>query len=215
VLRQLAEPLSDVFEVNTLVREKLYPAKDAEERKTLFATFIAQAGEHTRAEILDQLFDDLDLQEADEEGRLSPRLAVRHKARECLIELFGYAKDVKSEDKPVLVQTTETSQARFIDAIATFASPKIDTADRRVLHATDEDYLARACARYLVGRGADNDIRDYVEKRLPTAGGDKKRELERLLDQLGWTPLHVAAEEYENEWLEELIAKRRKRKCAG
>ena len=207
VLAQLVEPLYDVFQVNDLVRDKLYPAKDAKQRRALLDAFIAKAGEHARLGVLDYLFEDLDLQEADEHGAVSPPLRPRHKARECLIELFGYPKEVKSEDRPVLTLNQETTQARFIDAIAPFASPKVDVEVRRIFHATEEDYLAEACARYLVGRGADKEIRTYVDKRLPMAEGDRKRELERLLDQLGWTPLHVAAAEYENERLEDLIAK--------
>jgi ankyrin repeat protein len=206
VLAQLAEPLFDGFKVEELVREKLYPANDAQERKALLAKFIAENGEQSRAGIVEYLFDDLDMQEADEQGSLSPPLKKRYKARECLIELFGRPMEVTAKDKPVLVLTDETTQARFIDAIALFP-PKIDAAVRKILHSTEDDYLATACVRYLVGRGADADIRRYVEQRLPTAGGDRKEELQRMQDQLGWTPLHVAAAKYEDEVMEGLVAK--------
>lgn len=207
VLAQLAKPLFDVFEVENLVREKLYAAKDAQDRKALLDAFIANAGEQSSQGVLDQLFEDLHMQEADEKGLLSPPLKPRYKARECLVELFGYPKEVKARARPFVELNNETNQARFIDAIALFPSPKVDAAVRKILHSTDDDYLARACARYLVGRGADNEIRDYVEKRLLTADEAKKRDLERMMDQIGWTPLHVAAAEYENERMEELLSK--------
>jgi ankyrin repeat protein len=206
VLEQLAQPLFDVFTVDRLVREKLYPAKDAQDRKALVDAFLATAGQQAKDGIREQLFDDLDSQEADEQGRLSPPLKDRYLARECLIELFGYPAGVKAEDKPLFVPNTDTSQARFIDAIVNFPSPRIDAAVCKVFQATEEDYLARACARYLVGRGADDEIRRYVAKRLPTADAGQQRELSLLQDQLGWTPLHAAAAEYQNERLEELIA---------
>jgi cytohesin len=65
--------------------------------------------------------------------------------------------------------------------------------------------LARACARFLAGRGGDADILKYVEKRLLRADEQRRRQLTRLSDQVGWTPLHVAAETYENGKLEALI----------
>jgi hypothetical protein len=97
------------------------------------------------------------------------------------------------------------AQARFIDTLAYFPSAKIDEAVRDILHSTEADYLAHTCARFLAGRGADDEIRKYVEKRLPGAGKEKRRELSRLLDRLGWTPLHLAAETYENGKLNALI----------
>ena len=207
VLTQLAEPLFDVFEVEKLAREKLYAAKDAQERKALLDAFLAKAGEQSRQGVVDQLFADLNLEEADEEGRLSPPLKPRRRARECLVELFGYSPDVKGIARPFNVLNSEAIQARLVDTIALFPSPNTDTAVRKILHSTDDDYLARACARYLVGRGADEEIRAYVAKRLPTTDEAQKRDLERISAQIGWTPLHVAAEKYENEWLEELLSK--------
>src|SRR5205814_1609672 len=103
---------------------------------------------------------------ADEEGRLGPPLKEKYAARACLVELYGYPKGVKSKERPHLLPTGDAMQARFIDALAFFPSTKIDQAVREVLHSTNHDSLARACARYLVGRGADPDIRRYVEQHL-------------------------------------------------
>jgi ankyrin repeat protein len=206
VLKQLAVPLYDVFEVSTLIRDKLYRTKDAKERKVLFDEFVAKRGEVARQGILLDLFHDLDMQEADEQGRVSPPLKDKYAARVCLIELYGYPKNVKSEQRPHLLPTNQAMQARFIDAVAFFPTVKIDKAVRAILRSTDHDYLARSCARYLVGRGADADIQQYVQQRMKNANAERRSQLERLLDQLGWTPLHVAAEHGEPAMVENAIA---------
>src|SRR5262249_31035832 len=87
-LKQLAAPLYDVFEVSTLIRDELYRSKDAKERKTLFDDFIAKRGDVARQGILVYLFGDLNTQEADERGNLSPPLKDKYAARVCLIELY-------------------------------------------------------------------------------------------------------------------------------
>jgi ankyrin repeat protein len=205
VLKQLAASRYDVFEVQALIREKLYRARDAKERKTLFDAFVAKGGEAGREGCLVYLFDDLDTQEADEEGRLGPPLKEKYRARECLIELYSYPKDVKSTKRPRLVPTDNSTQARFIEALNHFPSPKIDRAVREVLHSTDHDYLARSCVHYLTGRNADPDIKRYVEQRLKKADKERRKELESLLAQLGWTRLHAAAETNDTVRIEELI----------
>jgi ankyrin repeat protein len=65
--------------------------------------------------------------------------------------------------------------------------------------------LAQACAQYLVGRGADEDIRKYVDKHLKGASAKRRKELQRLRERIGWTPLHVAAEKGESNKVETLI----------
>jgi ankyrin repeat protein len=207
VLKQLSVPLYDVFEVERLIRDKLYRTKDAKERKVLFDEFVAKRGEVGRQGILLDLFHDLDMQEADEHGNLSPPLKDKYAARVCLIELYGYPKDVKSEQRPHLLPTNESMQARFIDAVAFFPTAKIDKAVQAVLRSTDDDYLSRSCARYLVGRGADADIQEYVQQHMKNANAERRMELQRMLDQLGWTSLHVAAERGEPAMVENVIAK--------
>jgi ankyrin repeat protein len=193
--------------VEDLVRNKLYADKDPMVRKSLVSTFIEKEGVLSRDGILLQLFDDLDLQEADEQGRLSPPLNGKYSARACLVEVFNFPKDVKSKDRPFIMPTENCTQARFIDVVAFFPSPKIDAVVRKVLHATDEDYLARSCIRYLVGRGADDDIRKYVTKRLSGADEEHRKKLERLEEQLGWTPLHVAADMSEEGRIDDILRK--------
>jgi ankyrin repeat protein len=207
-LKQLAAPRYDVFEVEALAREKLYRIKDAKGRKKLFDAFVAKRGEVALQGCLLQLFGDLSTQEADEEGRLSPPLKAKYAARACLVELYGYPGTVKSKECPYLLPTENAVQARFIDALAFFPSPKLDEAVRAVLHSADDDYLAKACLRYLVGRGADRDIRQYVEHRLKGANPGRRAELESMLERVGWTALHAAAETGEPAVVENLIRKR-------
>lgn len=205
VLKQLAEPRYNIFEAQTLVREKLYKTKDAKARKDLLTTFVAERGEVARQGVLLYLFGDLDTQEADEEGRLGPPLKEKYAARRCLVDLFGYPEGVKSKDRPVLLPLENCSQARFIDTLVHYHTESIDRAVREVLHSTDEIYLAQACSRYLVGRGADKEILKYVEQRLPGADLERRRELETMKERVGWTPLHVAADQRDPGLVERLI----------
>lgn len=207
VLKQLAMARYNVFSIESLLRSKLYPAKAPKERQSLLETFLANEGDAARDGIVLYLFEDLSLQEADEEGRLSPPLKGKYAARACLIELFGYPKDVKSSSRPYVNTIENCALARFIDTLIYFPTPKIDQAVRRIMHSTEEEYLVRACARYLTGRGVDADIKQYIEKRLKSATASESRELDRLSEQLGWTPLHAAVAEGEPERIVELILK--------
>ena len=119
-LKQLAAPRYNVFEVESLIREKLYLAKDAKERRLLFDAFVAKCGDVARQGILVYLFEDLHIQEADEGGHLSPGLKEKYAARACLVELFGYPEAVKSKDQPHLLPVENCTQARFIDTLVFF-----------------------------------------------------------------------------------------------
>jgi hypothetical protein len=151
------------------------------------------------------LFEDLSMQEAVEEGRLSRPMQRKYAARICLVELYGYPREVRSNNKPYVRSVSNFEQARFIDEIALFPTAKIDQAVRKVFHSTDDDNLARACARYLAGRGADEDIRKYVRKRLKNSSGERRKALLCLKERIGWTALHAAAEMGLEGKMEELI----------
>ncbi len=196
-LRQLAEPRYNVFDVQTLIRTKLYRAKDAAERRRLFDDFVAKRGEVARLGILVYLFEDLDRQESVEQGRF-----LKDDARVCLMELFQYSKDVKSKDRPQALPLENCEQARFIHALAYFPTAKIDQAVLQIMRSTDENNLAVSCAWYLVGRGADMAIRKSVEQRLRNLAIKRDKhaaewlqsQLQGVLEAQGWTPLHVAVQ---------------------
>src|SRR5262249_37605233 len=113
-LKQLARPTYDGIAVEKLIRNKLYPAKTAKERKALVEKFVAKNGQVAKDGIRWDLFDDLDMQEADEQGRVSPKLNPRYRARECLIDVFGLPATVKSKDRPKTKPLEIAAQARFI-----------------------------------------------------------------------------------------------------
>ncbi len=165
-LRQLAEPRYNVFKVQTLVRERLYRAKDAGARKKLLDEFVAKHGEVGRQGVLLYVWGDFELQEAAEEGRCDALLRTKYPARACLTELFAYPKEVKSKDRPKMYPVENCTQARFIDAIAYFPTAKIDQSVIRIMQSTDEINLAVSCSRYLLGRGSDLEIRAAMERCL-------------------------------------------------
>jgi len=206
-LRELSKPRYDCFKVEALIRQKLYRTKDTKQRKQLLDIFVAKYGEVARQGILVDLFDDLGIQEADEKGSISPRFKKneRYDARNCLVELFNYPKNVKSEDVPDLDPLGNCTKAGLFDALALFPTNKLDDAVREVFRSTDEDYLASACAKYLIGRGADADIRKYVQQHSKGANQERGQQLTAMLDWLGWTTVHLAASTGDAHRVETLI----------
>jgi ankyrin repeat protein len=200
VLKQLAEPRYSAQQVQDFVRNKLYRTREAQDRKKLVEAFVAERGDVARQGMILFLFWDL---EVDEEGR--DRLEGSYAAGACLSDVFGYPKNVKSSDKPSLLPLTNGAQAGIIGTLVYFPSDNIDRAVRKVLHSTDDLYLASACQRYLIGRGADADIRQFVDKRLAKADDERRKEFAKMLEKLGWTRLHVAAEDGEPQRIKTLI----------
>lgn len=96
-VKYLARPTYDSWDVNRFVRHDLYAAGGARERQTRFDAYLSKHGEASRDGILLQLFEDLDQLEASEQHRLPPPLKeFDDQPRQCLIELYGKGKDVKS-----------------------------------------------------------------------------------------------------------------------
>jgi ankyrin repeat protein len=190
--KQLGRPAYDAIAVEDLVRNRLYPAKTTKERKTLVDKFAANNGEIAREGIRWALFEDLDTQEADEEGRLSPKLNPRHRARECLVDVFGLPATVKSKDRPLVAPLETAAQARFVQTLHYDRSEKLDRALRDLLAKTDYDYMAKGCLDRLVGRGYDAEIEAYLKRRLPHLEGRDRKELLAYEAKLGWTRLHAA-----------------------
>jgi ankyrin repeat protein len=194
VPKQLARPTYSVFPVHDLVRDRLYPAKTAKERKVLVDDFVAKNGEIARDGIRWYLFEDLDTQEADEEGRLHPKLNPRYRARECLIDVFGLPATVKSKDRPRHQPLEACAQARFIQTLHYDRSEKLDRALADLLAKTDDDYMAKGCLDRLVGRGYDPEIGAYLKRCLPRLQGRDRKQLLAYETKLGWTRLHAAVD---------------------
>jgi hypothetical protein len=184
VMKQLRTPTFDVFKTARFVRETLYPQKSPAIRKELFQSFVDQNGPASSDGTLRKLFGDLETQEADEQCRLFPPQKKKHDARNVLILLFGYPKDVKSDQKPFIDTWSATEQARFIEALVHDRSKKIDKAIHDIfLKVEKDDFLALACMKRLIGRGFDDELKAYCSRRIGQIGYFKE-ELEEMLTRL-------------------------------
>jgi hypothetical protein len=168
VLKQLAVPTYDVFKINDFVRDELYPDKSPESRRAMFREFLRAHGQASSDGVLLQLFDDLDTQEADEQHRLSPPLKKKYDARALLVQLYEFTGTVSSTNKPYVTNWDSCDLARFIKTLGHYESRKIDAAVHDIFaKITDDDYLALACMDRLMGKGHDQEIRRYCERRIP------------------------------------------------
>lgn len=193
-IKQLGLPAYSVHTVRDLLRERLYKAKTAQERKTLVDDFVTSNGAVARDGILWELFKDLDEQEAIEQGRIRPPDSEPYKARECLIEVFGLPANVKSEDRPKRVPLSAIAQAVFVQTLHFDRSEKLDRALRDILAKTEDNYLADGCITRLAGRGYDADIDAYLKRRSPPLSEHDRAWLLEFQAKLGWTRLHAAVD---------------------
>lgn len=168
VLGQLKVPAYDTFKTYDFVRDKLYPEKSGARRKSMFDAFTRNNGPAFSDGILLQLFEDLDMQESNDEHRLSPPLTEHYDARNLLIQLYGFGTQVKSADKPFIKTWENGATARFIEALWQDKDPEVNEAIKNILlNANDDDYVAVACMNHLMHRGYDQEIRNYCERRIP------------------------------------------------
>ncbi|MEO2090475.1 MAG: ankyrin repeat domain-containing protein, partial [Gemmataceae bacterium] len=194
VLKQLARPAYDGNAVEDFLGDKLYPAKTAMERKELVDGYVKAHGEVARDGIRWLLFNDLDWQIADEEGRMHPPSGDRRpKARECLVDVFGYTGQVTLKDRPKNHPPSVWGQRELIDSLRYDRSEKIDRAVRDILAKTGDRDLGRACLNRLVGRGCDADIEAYL-KRLVALKQTDPEFVAAYTARFGWTWLHRAVE---------------------
>src|SRR6185369_388871 len=109
------------------VRNVLYrPTSDEEERRRSLERYVRthQAGADG---VLNQLFDDLDSQEACEQGRLFPKDACsKADPRRLLIDLFGRGKDVRSADRPIFSSISLGDHYAFVEALTHDKSRRVD-----------------------------------------------------------------------------------------
>lgn len=170
VLKQLAVPTYDVFKINDFVRDELYLNKSRDKRRAMFNEFIRTNGPAFADGVLLQLFDDLDIQEAEEQHRLSGRLKGKYDARSLLVQLYGFPNSVSSTNKPYITNWASGDMARFIKALGHYQSRKVDEAVHGVFSSiTDDDYLALACMDRLKGQEYDEEVRGYCNRRIPNS----------------------------------------------
>jgi hypothetical protein len=208
-LKLLARPTYPLFQTQSFVRETLYRTADARKRRELFNAFVAKHGEPAREGILLQLFEDLDLLEANEQKRLFPPLEeFGDQPRRLLIELYGKGKKVRSTERSKYPDAlSDVGKARLIEeGLIHDRSVKVDQSVRKVLLSVRAgDDLALACMRRLVGRGYDADIEKYCRRRLPALPREDRKPLQEMLDRLGWTRLHVAVERQDRDGVRRLL----------
>jgi ankyrin repeat protein len=197
-LQLLAWPTYAAVAIEEFVHEQLYREKDPRRCRALFDAYLARHGQGARDGIQLQLFDDLAMLEARENKWVSqPLPGFADQPRRLLIELYGKPKDVKSQDRPWVEALSDGARARLIDGGLVYdRSEKLDRAVRELLAASgDDDSLARACIRRLVGRGYDADIEEYLRRRSPHLKDKNDQEaLGEVRRRLGWTRLHVAVD---------------------
>ncbi len=186
-----------------------YKEPDPAKCRALFDAFLQRHGEAARDGILQQLYDDLDALEASEQKRRFPPVTeFADQPRKLLIHLYGKPKDVKSADRPRVKALSDGDRARVIgEGLIYDHSEKIDRAVRDLLRsAGDDDYLAQACVQRLIGRGYDADIEAYCRRRLKEVTDPRDRaDLEGDLERLGWTMLHVAVSNNDQDGLRALL----------
>jgi len=166
VLQILARPVFDVFKAERFVRLELYSSTSSEKRRRALDEYV-KTHEAGADGVLNQLFEDLEWQEAREQGRTSSGDDwPKGDPRRLLIELFGRDPSVKSADRPIFSSVSQADHDAFMKALTHDTSRRVDEAVRAILNKTvDDDYLALSCMRRLLGRGYDNDIRRYVARR--------------------------------------------------
>jgi ankyrin repeat protein len=204
----LKEPTYDEEGARKFVREKLYAAADAKERRTLFDAYVAKHGRATRHGILLMLYGDLRDQDNPAEKRPRPEPGVPPvRPRECLVDLYGLPKTVKSWDGPFYEPPNSGDRSRLIEGGMVFdASEKTDRLFRDYLAGKPEDDLARACLKRLAGRGYDADIERYCRQRLKNPD-ENTNYCEEALAKLGRTPLHLAVERGDPDVLRASLAR--------
>lgn len=112
-----ARPTYDSDAVHREVRA-LYAAAPAA-RAARFRELVDAGGPAVKDGILRALFGDLDGQEAYEQKRVSPPTAgADYRARECLMELYGYPATVKAKDRPYPVYSSRYERERLLEAVA-------------------------------------------------------------------------------------------------
>ena len=189
VLQVLAEPTWSVFVAERIANEELYRATGLVRRRAIFSAALEQHGTGLRRGLMEKLFGDLDLLEADEEGRLHPKLTrFRHQPRELLQQLYGYPEDVCAADLPPRKQGMSISElARLVELLVHDDSKSIDAQVLVLFEGArrDEPWLAMGCAARLLLRGERERVEKYLESLL---AGDRPRHVEqragRMLEKL-------------------------------
>jgi ankyrin repeat protein len=188
VLKQLTRPTYDYRAVEDFILKQLYPAKTANERKELVEAFVKKHGDVARDAIRWNLFHDLP-ELGDDYLHLSD--GSEAKARECLVQAFGYPDRVTRKDRPDEEPVAEGAQADLVSALVYDRSVKIDKFARDLLAKEEDNHTGLKLLDRLVGRGYDADIEAFLKRQGDKLNAD---DLKKYEARLGWTRLHAAVE---------------------
>ncbi len=126
-LKFLAQPTYNPAEVARFVHDELYAAAGARERRAAFDAYGARRGEAYGDGVLLRLYDDLQRLEQHEQHS-APLTEFAEQPRQCLIELCGRGKDVRSADRPQAGHAVGIRRGR-VDRIRPYLRPECE--DRR------------------------------------------------------------------------------------
>lgn len=165
-VRQLAVPVYDVFVAEAFVRKMLYPLKSVEKRREKLASHLHEYGDAAKDGVLMQLFEDLETQIADEEGRHHPPLKKKYDARNVLDELFDYSPPFSSSRRPFVATWAGSERVRFIQSLGHPLSAPIKQEVLRIFREIkDDDALGFACINALRDSGHNEELAAFCKRR--------------------------------------------------
>ena len=123
---------------------------------------------------------------------LGPNITCR--ARECLIDVFGYPKTVTTKDEPNSRPLTDADKARLVGTLLYDDGAKLDRAVADILAKTEDNSLGQECLKRLFGRGFDQEIEAYLKRIRPTLPEREMGWLRECEAKFGWTRLHAAVD---------------------
>ncbi len=169
LIKQLRIPTFNLVHVADFVHNVLYRSQSPEKLTQQFHEYEANYGLAGKDGILLQLFDDLDTQIADEEGRLYSPLETKYNARNILVQLFGYKDTVLPQDKPYIDFWADTELARLLESLANnnmITSAVFQEVYHIFSSIEDNDTLALACIKVLQGNEYDDELIAYCKRRI-------------------------------------------------
>lgn len=176
-LRILRTPTYDEYAASHFVRDELLKAPTPESRRKLVDDFVLKRGGAAHAGVRAYLF----------RGLKSEK--TRDDARRALVEVYGYGKAGAPMGHPPPKATPLMALGGFIRALGHDRSERIDDAILAVFRGIKgtslcADVLALACMKRLLGKGHDDEIRTYCERRAGVARPSLAKRLREVLAKL-------------------------------
>jgi hypothetical protein len=137
---------------------------------------VKEHGEAARDAIKLMLFHGLEMQELAEAGTTHPPLKETRDSRAILIQAYGADPTVKSGDKPYVRTWAIDEEAGFIEVMFRNQNPKINSAVHAIFLANQQrEDLAMACVKQLSGKGYDDELRAYCERKGKESNDEQEK----------------------------------------